>query len=74
MKVAHFAEIIASIAKNHPDADVVVSYPARHAGRPTTRRGHITGYRTSIPSHSVLSETLWIEIEYAKSERVDAEA
>ena len=72
MKVAHFAEIIAAIAKNHPDAEVVVSYPSRHAGRPTTRRGQITGYRTSIPSHPAL--TLWIEIEHARSERADAEA
>jgi hypothetical protein len=71
MKLDHFAEIIASIAKNHPEADVVVSYPARHAGKSTTRRGNITSYRTSVPCHPVLKPTLWIEIEHARS--ADAE-
>ena len=71
MKVAEFAEIIASIAKNHPDADVVVGYPSRHAGRPTTKRGGITGYRMGINRHPAVKPTLWIEVEYARSENAE---
>ena len=73
MKLAHFSEIIASIAKNHPDAEVVVSYPARHAGHPTTRRGTITGYRTSVSDHPAVTPTLWIEIEHSRSGNVKDE-
>jgi hypothetical protein len=73
MKLAHFSEIIASIAKNHPDADVFVNYPARHAGHPTTRRGSITGYRTSVPDHPAFKPTLWIEIEHSRSGNVKDE-
>lgn len=73
MKLAHFSEIIASIAKNHPEAEVVVSYPARHAGKPTTRRGTITGYRTSVSDHPAVTPTLWIEIEHSRSGNVKDE-
>ena len=71
MKLAHFAEIIADMAKNHPEAEVVVSYPARHAGHPVTRRGDITGYRTTLPGHPVVPVTLWIEVEHARSVNAD---
>jgi len=72
MKLSEFAEIVADMAKNHPEAEVVVSYPARHAGKAVTRRGNITGYRTTLSHHPVVPTTLWIEIEYARSVNADA--
>lgn len=63
MKVAQLSEILASIAKNHPDADVVVTYPARHAGRPTSRHGNISGYRVTVSSHPVVRPKLWIQLD-----------
>lgn len=71
MKIEHLAEIVASLAKHHPGADVAISFPSRHAGRPTTRRGTITGHRTSIPTHSALSPTVWIEVEHTRSENAE---
>lgn len=70
MKIDEFAEIIASMAKNHPEAEVVFSYPARHAGRPTTKRGGITGYRASVSDNPVVKPTVWIEIDYSRSTSV----
>lgn len=71
MKVAEFAEILASIAKNHPEADVRVCFPSRHAGRPTTKLGSITGYRIGVSEHPAVKPNLRIEIEYARSENVE---
>lgn len=73
MKIEHLRDILISLAQHHPDADVCVAYPARHAGRPTTRRGNITGHRTSIPGHFALKPTVLIEIEHARSENVSDE-
>lgn len=71
MRVEEFAEILASIAKNHPNAEVKICYPARHAGRPTTRHGGVTGYRIGVSSHPAVRPTLRIEVEHARSENVE---
>ncbi|HLO78158.1 MAG TPA: hypothetical protein VK196_17015 [Magnetospirillum sp.] len=71
MKIEEFSEIIASLAKNHPGAKVYVSYPARHAGKPVTRRGTITGHRTSLSTHPVVGPTVWLEIEHSRSGNVE---
>lgn len=70
MKIEHLSEIIANLAKSHPKADVYVTFPSRHAGRPTTKRGNITGHRTSISTHPVIGPTVFIEIEHARSENI----
>lgn len=71
MKVEHLRDILISLAQNHPEADVCISYPSRHAGRPTTKRGDITGHRTFMPSHPALSPTVFIEVEHSRSENIN---
>ena len=71
MKIEQLVDILTALAKNHPGADVAMSYPARHAGKPTTRRGYITGHRTSIPSHPALRPTIWIELEHTRSKNAE---
>jgi len=70
MKIEYLSEIIANLAKSHPGADVCVTFPSRHAGRPTTKRGNITGHRTSISTHPAIGPTVFIEVEYARSENI----
>ena len=73
MKIEQLRDIIDALAKTHPDSNVFVAYPARHGGRPTTRRGLVTGHRTTIHTIGGLHHTIVLEVENARAENISDE-
>lgn len=71
MKIEQLIEILTSLAAAHPTADVRFAYPSRHAGRPTTRRGTLTGHRTHLMSHPAVSHSITLEIEHARANEIE---
>ena len=73
MKIEQLIEILSSLAAAHPTADVKFAYPSRHAGKPSTRRGELTGHHTHLMSHPALSHSIVLEIEYARAKDIEDE-
>jgi len=73
MKIEQLIEILTSLAAAHPKADVKFAYPARHAGKPTTRRGKLTGHHTHLMSNPVLNHSIVLEIEHARARDIEDE-
>lgn len=71
MKIEHFLEIVSSLAKCHPDADVYVAYPITYRGNKTTKRGDISGHRTHLCSHPAIGDSIYIEVEGARAAEVE---
>lgn len=70
MKIEQLRDIVDALAKTHPDATVFIAYPARHGGRPTTRRGQVTGHTTRIHTIGGLHHTIILEVEHARAENI----
>ncbi|MEN6664373.1 MAG: hypothetical protein ABFD85_10295 [Phycisphaerae bacterium] len=70
MKIEQLRDMLASLAQQHPKAEVFVVYPARHAGRPTTKRGRIESYRTHLSSHGFIEPMVMLEVDYANAENL----
>jgi hypothetical protein len=71
MKIRQLIEILSSLAAAHPNADVTFAYPSRHAGRPQSKRGNLTGHHTHLMSHPALSDMVVLQIAHARARDIE---
>jgi hypothetical protein len=71
MKIEQLIEILTSLATAHPAADVTFAYPSRHAGRPQSKRGNLTGHHTHLMSHPALSDMVVLQIAHARARDIE---
>lgn len=75
MKIEQLAEIVTMLAQNHPNADVVMVYRAKHGKGYSNIQKPISGYRAR---HGTMTpDKIFLEVERASSydeeEKRDAE-
>jgi len=71
MKIENLIEMLSNLAASHPKADVSFCYPSRHGGKPSTKRGKVTGYKIHLMSSPVLDHMVVFEIEHARANEID---
>lgn len=71
MKIEQLADIVTMLAKNHPDADVVMVYRAKHGKGYSTVEKPITGYRAMNGSY--VPDKIFLEVDHASSYGVEAQ-
>ena len=65
MKIEQLAEIVTMLAHNHPGADVVMVYRAKHGNGYSNIQKPITGYRAR---HGTLTpDRIFLEVDRASS-------